>query len=256
MGALNSGKPNQLTWTWASERLGADCYVFTECKSPNSGVPSGWDAIWDPNGVYPGNSREWGTVVATTNVELRRVETARYHFRKVPLAVTWPAAVQVAEIWSEGDYWGTVIGFYAVTKDGKGEPNKSGRYSWPTMMDQLAPLLLSRAGRRLIVAGDMNLHPQQISAVAQDYDLIDLVEYTSGSRTQLYGCVSCRSTDGCQHMWTHRNRGGANPKVQQIDFILASKALARDLVSIRGGYEDFPDADELSDHAPVVAEFL
>ncbi len=123
------------------------------------------------------------------------------------------------------------------------------------MMGQLFPLLRSPAGRLLIVAGYMNLHPQDKSRVAREYGLIDLVEYTAGTRPQLQGCVSCRSKDGCQHMWTHRNRGEANPSVQQIDFILASKSLVRELVSIQGGYADFPDLHSLSDHAPVVAEF-
>ena len=255
MGAMSSGKVNEVLWDWASQNLQADCYVFTECKSLNPGVPAGWDAIWDPAGVYPDNPRQWGTAVATTSVELRRVESAKYRFRTLPLAVTWPAAVQVAEVWNNGIYWATVVGFYAVTRDGNGESNKSGRYSWPTMMGQLSPLLRSPAGRRLIVAGDMNLHPQDISRVAREYGLIDLVEYTAGTRPQLQGCVSCRPKDGCQHMWTHRNRGGASPSVQQIDYILASKSLARELVSIRGGYADFPDSHSLSDHAPVVAEF-
>ncbi len=51
--------------------------------------------------------------------------------------------------------------------------------------------------------------------------------------SQLQASVICRSDDGGQHMWTHRNRGGANQSVQQIDFFPTSKSLARELVSIQ-----------------------
>jgi exonuclease III len=242
-------------WRWAAENLDADCVVFTEAKVPDSGVPDGWTAVWDPAGVYPDSRNRWGTVIAGRGVELRPVTSMKRFFRRVPIAVEWPAAVQVVEVWKNGEFWATVVGFYAVTKDENGEKNGSGRYSWPTMMDELAPLLCSRTKQRLIIAGDMNLHPPQIRRVAEDYRLVDLIEHTGHSRELTRSCISCRKKDGCHHVWTHKNRGGPNPSVQQIDFILASESLTKDLVSVRGGDEDFPAAWDLSDHTPVVAEF-
>ena len=242
-------------WNWAQENIAADCVVFTEAKVPEAGPPSGWTAVWDPAGVYPESKNKWGTVIAARGVELRPVTTMRRLFRTIPLEVVWPAAVQVAEIWRNGEFWATLVGLYAVTKDENNKSIGSGAYSWPMMMDQMAPLLRSETRGRLLVAGDMNVHPPDVKTIADDYRLIDLVEHTADSRELTPTCVSCRKKHGCHHLWTHKNRGGKNPSVQQIDFILASHELVKELVSIRGGDEDFPGAWELSDHAPVVAEF-
>ena len=242
-------------WKWAEENLAADCVVFTEAKVPETGPPDGWTAVWDPAGVYPENKNKWGTVIAGRGVELRPVRTMKRMFRSVPLQFVWPAAVQVVEIWRDGKFWATLVGFYAVTKDENNQSIGSGHYSWPTMMDQMAPLLRSETRGRLLVVGDMNLHPPDVKVIADDYLLVDLIEETADSRELTTTCISCRKKHGCHHLWTHKNRGGKNPSVQQIDFILASKSLARELVSIEGGYADFPDSHSLSDHAPVVAEF-
>jgi hypothetical protein len=36
---------------------------------------------------------------------------------------------------------------------------------------------------------------------------------------------------------------------------LATPELAREVTGVRGGIRDFPDAWEISDHAPVLADF-
>jgi exonuclease III len=56
-------------------------------------------------------------------------------------------------------------------------------------------------------------------------------------------------------MWTHRNTNNPGAAVQHIDYILATKQLCRELVEVTGGIRDFPGAWEVSDHAPVVADF-
>jgi exonuclease III len=56
-------------------------------------------------------------------------------------------------------------------------------------------------------------------------------------------------------MWTHRNNPSPRASRQQIDFILATVELARELDQLTGGISDYPDAWEVSDHAPVVADF-
>ena len=56
-------------------------------------------------------------------------------------------------------------------------------------------------------------------------------------------------------MWTHRNTDQPGAKAQNIDYILATPELAGEVVSVSGGISDFPDAWEISDHAPVVADF-
>jgi len=56
-------------------------------------------------------------------------------------------------------------------------------------------------------------------------------------------------------MWTHKNSGGPNAAVQQIDFMFATAELADRVGKVWGGVADFPDVWDMSDHAPVVAEF-
>jgi exonuclease III len=56
-------------------------------------------------------------------------------------------------------------------------------------------------------------------------------------------------------MWTHKNTGGANPSIQQVDYIFASDELVGEIRLVKGGSADFPDAWDVSDHAPVVVDF-
>lgn len=96
-------------WKWATEQLDADLIVFTEAQVPETGPPDGWSAMWDPAGVYPDGRRKWGTVTAARGVEVRPVGTMRRMFRQVPIAVDWPAAVQVAEVWQGRKHWATEL---------------------------------------------------------------------------------------------------------------------------------------------------
>lgn len=261
--AMAPKKPLDVLWSWAADRLNPDCMVFTEAKVPKEGVPSGWEAHWNPDGVYPDKRNgNWGTVVASRGVSITPVTGVKGLLRNRGIEVEWPAAVQVVDLQSNGEYWGTVVGFYAVTKNGRGESTGNGRYSWPRMMKQLKPLFDSDRGERIIVAGDLNLWPSDLDGVAEGFGLTDLIEHTVGSRPKIQDCVSCEDPRGCHHMWTHKNEGG-KPRadgtkfssVQQIDYIFASRALVKEFKGITGGDADFPDAWELSDHAPVVAEF-
>jgi len=256
-------KPPDVQWSWAADRLNPDCVVFTEAKVPKDGVPVGWHAHWNPEGVYP-NERNgrWGTVVAARGTSIVPVTSTKGLLRTRAIAVEWPAAVQVVDLHGNGEYWGTLVGFYAVTRNGRGEKISTGHYSWPRMMKQLEPLFDSPRGQRIVVAGDLNLWPPDVTQVAQRYKLTDLVEYTAGSRPKIKGCVSCSDPSGCHHMWTHKNEGG-KPRadgtkfssVQQIDFIFASRSLLKEFQGIQGGDADFPDAWTMSDHAPLVADF-
>ena len=58
-------------------------------------------------------------------------------------------------------------------------------------------------------------------------------------------------------MWTHKNTDdpNKNASIQELDFIFATEDLWDELIDVRAGIEDFPDAWTVSDHAPVVAEF-
>lgn len=253
--AVAPKKPLPELWQWAADRIRPNCIVFTEGKVPTSGVPEGWSAHWDPEGVYPEKSGKWGTVVAGRGVDIVPVDSVKTRWRRRDLTVTWPAAVQVVDVFDQSEYWGTVVGVYAVTKNGRGDSTGNGTYSWPTMMKQLEPLFESQRGSRIVVAGDLNLWPSDIGRVASSLGLTDVIDHTATSRPKLLGCKSCDQPSGCHHFWTHKNPGGKNPAVQQIDYIFVSDELLREIRSVEGGDLHFPDVWDMSDHAPVVVEF-
>jgi len=241
-------------WAWAEQTIDADVFAFTEAAVPQGGPPAGWDALWVPGGIGP--RRRWGTVLASQNcVELVPVTSIKRRFSRHTLEHTWPAATIVADVMVDGERWATLAAIYAMTVDRHGTSIGSGSYSVPRIFEDLEVLIESRSGRRLVVAGDLNLWPDQIRGLVREYGLVDLIEQTADSRRPLDGCVVCARPESCGHIWTHRNGSSPNAKRQQIDYILASPELAASVRSVVGGPDEFPGAWDMSDHAPVVAEF-
>jgi len=252
--AVAPKKPLDQLWAWAESRIEPNVLVLTEAKVPKTGVPAGWTATWDPNGIDP--KRKWGTVVAGRGVELRPITEVQVKKKAHRLAVEWPAAVQVVDILQNGERWASLVGFYAVTLDKNGTSCGHGGYSVPRMMEQLKPLFDSDRSERIVLAGDLNLWPSHFGDYFERYGLYDLIEMTAEDREPLERCANCDGdTEGCGHLWTHKNGNSPNAAVQQIDFIFASEALAGSLVDVYGGVGHFADAWDVSDHAPVVAEF-
>lgn len=261
--ALFAQATPEALWAWADERIQADVLVFTEAKPPKDHVAAGWTALWNPEGLYPKNRNRWGTIIASRTCDLVPVTEVKRRFRWTPLEFHWPAAVQVADIYSGGNYWATIVGLYAPVRKLDGSKTENAAISFDRLFEQLLPLLNSERGKRLLVAGDFNLFPTDVHDLIQPYGLTDLIEYTAPMRAPLQGCANCTflakigraSIDPCGHLWTHRNEGGPNPKKQQIDFIFGTDALVSELESVSGGVADFPDVWDISDHAPVVADF-
>jgi endonuclease/exonuclease/phosphatase family metal-dependent hydrolase len=148
-----------------------------------------------------------------------------------------------------------VIGLYAVTRDGRGNKNGNGSFSVPRLLQDLEPLIRDRRRGRLVLAGDFNLWPVDVRGLAETYGLVDLVNATASTRPALKGCSGCTLGRECGHMWTHRNGNGPNSAVQNIDYIYGNDIALSEIREVTGGIRDFPDAWEMSDHAPVVAEF-
>lgn len=240
-------------WTWMEEAIRPSVIVLTEAKVPDEGPPQPWSAVWTPGGVD--KKRRWGTVVAGFNVDLLELKDVQRRFRSTSLRFEWPAVVQVADLLVGGERWGTIVGFYGITLGPDGTSIGSGRYSVKILMEQLDPLLRSDRRDRIVVAGDFNLTPKGMGGLADSYGLVDLVTSTANSRSPLDGCNDCDAGADCGHMWTHRNTNQPGAKAQNIDYILATPELAGEVVSVSGGISDFPDAWEISDHAPVVADF-
>jgi hypothetical protein len=252
--AVAPKKPLPELWQWMEQEIDPDLVVLTEAKVPKTGIPEGWTAVWNPEGV---GGKKWGTIVAGRGVELEPISQVRVGLRNRPIESPWPAALEVVDVHFRGHCWATVVGMYGVTRQLDGASCGHGGYSVPALIRSIGPLLESRQGERLLVAGDMNLWPRDVSHMFERVGLIDLIEWTRNERPPLEGCANCADLQDpeCGHLWTHKNVGGRNPKRQQIDYLFASESLASELNSIRGGDRDFPDAWDVSDHAPVVADF-
>jgi len=240
-------------WSWLAEHVDPDLVVLTEAKIPAGGVHTGWTAIWDP--AWQGPRRAWGTVVAARGLELAPVQEVPGGDHTRPLAFTWPGVTFAADVLRNGDRWATIVGHYSVTKDFDGTSCGHGAFSTSQFLDDLEPLLGTDRADRLIVAGDFNLLPFDVTDLLYDVGLIDLIDLTRDERPPLPNCRMCDLGPECGHLWTHRNTGGRNPSAQQIDFIFASEGMVNEVGAVYGGSQSYPDVWDVSDHAPVVAEF-
>lgn len=183
------------------------------------------------------------------------VGTGRHGRTSNMLQHRWPAAMQVADVMIGRERWATVVGLYGLTVDVNDASVGHGRYSVPRMLQDLEPLLSSKFADRLVLAGDLNMWPVDAANAMRRTGLVDLVEHTSHTRPALAGCSGCTMGAQCGHMWTHRNGNAPGAAVQNIDFIYASTTLVRELRQVTGGVHDYPDTWNVSDHAPVVADF-
>jgi exonuclease III len=256
--AVAPRKPLDELWAWAERSIAPDVVVLTEAKVPAGGPPPGWDAVWIDGGIGPG--RRWGTVIAGRGVELKPVDqvtVGRFRRRAVSVTSRQPAAALATDVLVNGKRWATVVGLYGLTTDLDGNSCGHGGFMTPALLHDLSPLFSSDRRDRIIVAGDFNLHPRNMRSLFSQLGLMDLTSMTRSERQPLEGCTGCDSPspEECGHLWTHKNGSSENATRQQIDFILATVELARELDQLTGGISDYPDAWEVSDHAPVVADF-
>jgi exonuclease III len=249
--AVAPKKPLDELWLWAANYVKAEVMVFTEAKVPKGGVPSGWTAVWDPNGI--GERRRWGTVIAARGLDLIDVSDGASGRNGFSVSHTWPGTVKIVDVVRKGKVLMTVAGVYGITVDLAGNSIGSGHVSVPVILDGLRDLMKSPRGKNLVIAGDFNLWPSHMPEVLYR-KMVDVVEETFDDR-QLVGCTGCSSdVSPCGHMWTHKNGNKPGAKVQNLDYIFASPKVAKNIVAVTGGVADFPKAWDLSDHAPVVVD--
>ena len=250
-------KPNRSPaelWSWAEKQIDPSVIVFTEAKVPDTGVPDGWSAVWNPDGVAH-DRKIWGTVIAGRGVELDKVTHVRTGFRRRTITPMFRGAVEVVDVYESNSFWGTVIGLYAVNRDLRGNKHGNGQYSLTRSLEELDPLIRDRRRGRLILAGDLNLLPIDVQGMVEPYGFTDLVAATAHARPALAGCKRCNLGKECGHMWTHRNGNSPGASVQNIDYMYGNEIALSEVLEVSGGIRDFPDAWEMSDHAPVVADF-
>ena len=251
--AVAPRRPLPELWNWLEHRVDPHIAVLTEAKVPKHGPPPGWTVQHLAAGIDP--KRRWGTVIAVRNATLTPVTSATVKGIEQPLTFLYPGALEIADVMVGNERWATIVGLYGLTIGRNGKPCGSGDYTVHRMLRGIEPLFNSPRADRLIVAGDFNLWPISVRSDMYDTGLIDLVDHTAHTRPALPDCCGCTLDANCGHLWTHRNGNGPNAAVQQIDFIFASKQLVSELTSVYGGVQHFDDAWDVSDHAPVVAEF-
>ena len=60
--AVAPNKPLPELWQWLEHTVQADVAEITEARTPKTGPPPGWQALWTPGDIGP--RRTWGTVLA------------------------------------------------------------------------------------------------------------------------------------------------------------------------------------------------
>ena len=114
--AIAPKKPLPHLWQWMEDSIDADIVVLTEAKVPNDGVPTGWSAVWKPDGI--GNRRRWGTVIAARDgYELVDVTNGGKDRGGFSITHPWPGTVTIVDVMNDGEYLATVVGIYAITQD-------------------------------------------------------------------------------------------------------------------------------------------
>lgn len=251
--AVAPKKPLLQLWEWMDETIDADIVVLTEAKVPADGIPDGWTAAWKSDGI--GERRRWGTVIAARDgFDLVDVTNGASDRGGFSITHPWPGTVTIVDVLCDGDYVATVVGLYGITQDKKGNSIGSGAVSVPAILVSLEELYLSERGEKLFIAGDFNLLPRQMPDFLYE-NFIDVVAGTSDLRGPLDGCTGCDVVpEECGHMWTHKNGNGPNSSVQNIDYIFMSEFFEATVLDVFGGVADFPDAWDVSDHAPVVLD--
>jgi endonuclease/exonuclease/phosphatase family metal-dependent hydrolase len=136
----------------------------------------------------------------------------------------------------------------------------------PVVLRQVAdllPMFDTKYRRMVVLGGDLNLttqpmpslnaklHGAALDAIA-GLDLVNLFATPTGRQPRLAGCP-CRRED-CYHAQTHRHPTHAGTPLENVlshnDYLFASPKLAERLVKLT-----VHSWWELSDHAPVQAEF-
>jgi len=239
--AVAPKKPLDELWDWVHSTINPNIIVLTEARVPKDGLPDGWQAVWTPGGIGP--RRTWGTVIAVRNHDIRPTTFSRNAANDPTFIEPHPGSVHTADIIIDNQVWATVVGAYGFMPEAK-----NGWDSLAGIVHECADVFDSGVNR-LILAGDFNLWPDDlVPTIEENLFLIDVVGNIEGIKPMPDG-------RGGSRIWTHKNGNSPNAAKQELDFIFISEALGNQLLGAGGGIEDFPDAWDYSDHAPVIAYF-
>lgn len=224
-----------ILWDWITKETQADILVLTEARVTADGIPAGWQAIYTPGGL--GGRRKYGTIIAARNMEIRRAEYPRsLKASNYPHSATTFAVEVVVQ--NEIDL--VVLGAYGLLDD-----NENGFNELELILNEYIDLTAEYGEERVVVAGDFNLWPVHILPIIDELELRDVT-------SQRKSFPKLREPRGGSRIWTHKNGAkDTDGARQELDFIFISQLFDGKLRDIRGGVDDFPDAWDMSDHAPV-----
>ncbi len=227
-------------WKWIQETIDSDLIVLTEAKAPKAGFPQGWSGIWLAGGV--GNRRPWGTVIAGRNVEFVRTDFKR---RKTKSEANRPnpATTFCVDVRLDGEVFCRLMGHYGLMLD-----SMDGLDALRLLHREIEDVISEHGDKKLIVAGDFNIWPDYVVDSFRDIGLTSVTDLRKTFPT-------LRDPQYGSRIWTHKNGAIASDGMrQELDFIFISKDLKKKFVSTKGGVGDYPDAWEMSDHAPVTVD--
>ena len=228
----------EVLWRWIQSEIDADLIVLTEAKVPKAGFPDGWSGIWISGGI--GKKRPWGTVVAAKNLRLEANEFKRRKSKGEEERPN-PATSFAVNVFRGDEFLLCIYGHYGLMLE-----QMDGFQALYGAHNELQDIIREQGPQRLICAGDFNLWPDSVRGTFKNLDMVSVTDLRKNF-PPLKGPI-----EGTR-IWTHKNGAkhtdGAR---QELDFIFISEDLRRNVIEITGGVHDFPDAWEMSDHAPVV----
>jgi len=222
-------------WEWITRVAEPDVLVLTEARVTKEGIPDGWSAIYTQGGI--GGRRNYGTIIAARGVELRRTR-----FRRTGRDSLYPhpATTFSVEVVISGQPHLVVLGAYGLLSE-----EGNGYEELERIMREYSDLTDEYGSERIAVAGDFNLWPCDVVPAMSELGLVDVT-------SQRAEFPKLKAPRGGSRIWTHKNGAkDTDGARQELDFIFVSRDLRGGLSRIEGGVDDFPDAWDMSDHAPV-----
>ena len=244
-----SRSPEQRKAAWEYLRgLETDYALLQEIVPPRD---------WPPNRLVfrkmeYGGRTQWGSAVVSYDRPIQEVsECLSPHGKKAHrFHLTFPGTLAIAQIASDivlVSVYGMIDNGYAVTTVHR-------------LLSDLTPLLDSKLGRRVILAGDLNVSTQLPEPDRKRHrnllerfatvGLVDCLDLERPARQLLRNCP-CEDIP-CRHVHTHRH--GRSGKPWQNDYMFVSKPLSSRVVSCRPVNEGDSIAWSHSDHRPLVLE--
>jgi exonuclease III len=260
---LRSAEQRAAAWDYLRSRIRPDVALVQEAVPPE--LPG--QVVFRAGGLLDdrrGAPRDlgWGSAVVAFGLDLRSIEQATNPFttQSSPLLRTFPGSVAIAEI--DGADPLVVISVYGLIERGYADTTVH------RILSDLQPLIDERRGRRIMLAGDLNittqwsvkhrgsLHGMHEVCLARDRNVFDrfaalglhnIVERDAPG--PLDGC-DCSAGEACRHVRTQRHRNSSFPWQNDYVFVSADLLARSPTVEVL----DEEAAWNLSGHCPVVID--